>query len=57
MKHTEIYGCACMGGLSPRFLYVKPTLFKAKEFASVVAFKEVYDCEVLISETERRPVL
>jgi len=36
---------------------VKPTPSKAKEFASGMAFKEVYDCEILISETERRSAL
>jgi hypothetical protein len=42
--------------LSPPFLFVKPTLSKAKEFASAMVFKEVYVCEILISETERNPV-
>ena len=38
--------------LSPPFLFVKQTPSKAKEFASVMAFKEVYDFEILISEIE-----
>jgi len=36
---------------------MKPTLSKAKEFYSVLAFKEVYVCEILISEIERRHAL
>jgi len=57
MKHTEINECMCTGQLSPPFLFVKSTLSKAKEFASVMAFKEVYDCEILILGTERHPAL
>jgi hypothetical protein len=45
------------GRLSPPFLFVKPTPSKSKDFASVMAFKEVYDCEILISEIERRSAL
>ena len=45
------------GQLSPSFISVKPTPSKAKEFASVMAFKEVYDCALLISEIERRLAL
>jgi len=41
------------GRLSPPFLFVKPTPSKAKEFASVMAFKEAYDCAILISEIGR----
>jgi hypothetical protein len=36
---------------------VKPTPSKSQEFASVMVFKEVYDCEILISEIERRYAL
>ena len=35
------------GLLSPHFLLVKPKPSKAKEFSSVLAFKEVCDCEIL----------
>ena len=42
------------GRLSPPFLFVKPTPSKTKEFASVMVFKEVYDCAILISEIGRR---
>ena len=45
------------GRLSAPFLFVKPTPSKAKEFASVMAFKEVCDYAILISETERRPAV
>jgi hypothetical protein len=43
------------GRLLLRFLSMKPTPSKAKEFASVTALKEVYDGEMLISEVESRP--
>ena len=43
------------GRLSPPFLFVEPSPPNAKEFASVMAFEEVYDCEILISAIERRP--
>ena len=36
---------------------MKLTQSKTKEFASVMAFKEVYDCEILISEIEKRLAL
>jgi hypothetical protein len=45
------------GRLSPPFLFVKPTPSNAKEFASVMVFEEMYNCEILISEIERRPAL
>jgi len=45
------------GRLSPPFLSVKQTPSKAKEYGSVMEFKEVYNCEILISEIERRPAL
>jgi hypothetical protein len=38
--------------LSPRFLSGKPTPSKAKEFTSVMAFKVMYDGEMLILEIE-----
>jgi hypothetical protein len=56
MKHKNKWVHA-HGLLSPPFLFVKPTPSKAKEFASVMEFKEVYNCEILISEIERRPAL
>jgi hypothetical protein len=56
MKHTNKWVRAHRR-LSPIFLFVKPTPSKAREFASVMAFKEVYDCEILISEIERRSAL
>jgi hypothetical protein len=56
MKHTNKWVSA-HGRLSPIFLIVKPTPSKAKKFASVLAFKEVYDCEILISEIEKRSAL
>jgi hypothetical protein len=31
--------------------------YSHKEFVTVMAFKEVYDCEILISEIEKRPAL
>jgi hypothetical protein len=37
------------------FLAVART--KHTEFASVMAFRAVYDCEILISEIERRPAV
>jgi hypothetical protein len=40
--------------LSPPFLSAKPTPSNTKEFASVMAFKEVCGCEILISKIERR---
>jgi uncharacterized protein YcgI (DUF1989 family) len=43
--------------LSPPFLFVKSMLSKAKEFASVMVFKEVFVCEILILEIERCPAL
>ena len=57
---NEIHTNKCLRAhrrLSPPFLFVKPTPCTAKEFASVVAFEEVYDCEMLTSEIERRPGL
>jgi len=45
------------GRLSPPFLFVKPKPSSAKEFTSVMAFEGVYNCEILISEIERRPAL
>ena len=51
-NETQIIGVSAYGLLSPHFLCVKPTPSKAKEFASVMAFKEVYDFEILISEIE-----
>jgi len=56
MKHTNKW-VRGHGRLSSIFLFVKPTPSKAKEFASVMAFKEVYDCEILISEIERGSAL
>jgi hypothetical protein len=43
--------------LSPPFLFVKLTSSKAKEFAFVMAFKEVYAYAILISEIERHHAL
>jgi len=39
------------------FFSLRETLSKTKEFASVMTFKEVYCCEILILGTERHPAL
>jgi hypothetical protein len=52
--HTNKWVHAHVQLSTPFFLFMKPTLSKAKEFSSVLAFKEVYVCEILISEIERR---
>jgi hypothetical protein len=41
----------------PFFLFMKRTPSKAKDFSSVLAFKEVYVCEILILEIEICPAL
>jgi hypothetical protein len=53
------------GRLSPPYLCVKPAPSKVislrviltQRIFTVMAFKEVYDCEILISKIEKRPAL
>jgi hypothetical protein len=49
MKHTNKW-LRLHGRL---FFSVRPTPSKAKEFASGMAFKEVYDCEMLIRKLKK----
>jgi hypothetical protein len=65
MKHTNKWVRA-HGRLLPPYLCETSTVqghflavawSRHKEFVSAMAFKEVYGCEILISEIERRPAL
>jgi hypothetical protein len=59
MKHKATNGCARTDYYRLLFLYAKPkhfacgTVIRRQEFRYInMSFKEVYDCEVLITEIE-----